>query len=179
MQDGVSSYHRYLQGDGNALEELVALYSDALIRFAACYVRNFADAEDIAEDSFVALILKKKHFKEDAALKAYLFKICRNKCLDFLRRNKRLTALEDWAKSEDAEALLARRDRDRILYAALGRISEQYRDILYLTYIEGFSADECTRILKKSNKQVYNLLHRAKEALRAQLEKGGFKHENL
>ena len=179
MQDGVRSYRRYLLGDGKALETLVAYYSDALIRFAACFMRNFSDAEDLAEETFIALILKRKTFDTDAELKAYLFKICRNKCLDHLRRKRRLAPLDERSASGDAEKLLLTRDRDRILYSAMSRIPAQYRDVLYLTYIEGFSTEECMRILKKSKKQVYNLLARAKNSLRAELEKGGFHYENL
>lgn len=56
---------------------------------------------------------------------------------------------------------------------------ENYRDVLYLTYYRGFSADEVKRAIGKSKKQVYNLLARSKTALKQILVKEGITHEDL
>ena len=54
----------------------------------------------------------------------------------------------------------------------------QYKDVLYLRYIDGFTLPELSRILKKNSKQVYNLLARAKPALKKLLnEEGVFNEE--
>ena len=180
QENGVSSYRRYLLGDTKALETLVAQYSDALVRFACCLLHDPAAAEDIAEDSFVALIVKRRHFKSDAHMRAYLFKTARNKCMDYLRAQRRNAPLEEYLVGEDVERTLAGRERARILYGAMNKLPAQYQGVLYLTYIEGFTAAECAHILKKTTKQIYNLLSRAKAALRNQLEKEGYRnYENL
>lgn len=62
MKNGVCSYHRYLQGDDDALELLVREYSDALVRYAYCFVQDWATAEDIMEETFIAIVLKPKRF---------------------------------------------------------------------------------------------------------------------
>ena len=59
------------------------------------------------------------------------------------------------------------------------RLAPQYREVLELTYFEGFTPAECAVILKKSGKQVYNLLARAKTSLKALLEKEGLDHEDV
>ena len=59
-ENGAEAYRRFLHGDRNALEELVRIYSDDLVRYVFLYVRNTALAEDIMEDTFASLIIKKK-----------------------------------------------------------------------------------------------------------------------
>ena len=51
--------------------------------------------------------------------------------------------------------------------------------LLYLTYYEGYGADDIARILRKTKKQIYNLLHRAKNSLKELLVKEGISHEDL
>lgn len=176
MQDsGESSYHRFLQGDRDALGELVSLYSDALVRFSYCFVRDLYAAEDIAEDCFVALITKKKIFEDGAHLRAYLFRCARNKSISRLRRR----APNAQPPVFDGEQFALDRERDRTVYECLMRLAPQYRDVLYLVYFEGFKPEECTAVLKRTKKQVYNLLARAKASLKQILIKEGIGDEKL
>ena len=56
MDNGASSYRRYLDGDEDAFGEIVKEYFDKLVFFVNRYVRNFAAAEDIAVDVFALLL---------------------------------------------------------------------------------------------------------------------------
>ena len=58
-------------------------------------------------------------------------------------------------------------------------LSSDYRQVLYLTFFEELSNTEAAKIMHKSNRQIENLLYRAKLALRSKLEKEGFKYERL
>jgi RNA polymerase sigma-70 factor (ECF subfamily) len=60
----------------------------------------------------------------------------------------------------------------------LNQLAPQYAEVLCLTYLEENSVDEVCLLLKKSKKQVYNLLARAKTALKPLLEKEGISYEN-
>ena len=181
MDNGASSYNRFLNGDNTALDELVALYSDALVGFALCIVGDADVAEDIAADTFARLVVKRKKFVEEAPFKAYLFKIARNKCIDYLRTSSHTCGDFDFEQlvGGNVEADVLKRERDRLLYSALAKLPAQYRDVLHLTYFEGFSVEEIRRIMKKSAKQVYNLLSRAKFSLKALLIKEGIGNEIL
>ncbi len=180
---GASSYHRFLQGDNLALEELVSAYSDELIRYAYCYVRNAAVAEDIMEDTFAALIVKRKKFTENASFKAYLFRIARNKSIDYLRSTRRtdvpLADLECVLKSDNLEREIEDRERKERIYACMQQLPKQYRGALYLVYFDGFSIEEARKIMGKSRKQLYNLLTRARANLKALLEKDGILYEDV
>ena len=58
-------------------------------------------------------------------------------------------------------------------------LNPDYRQVLYLTYFEELSNSEAARVMKKSCRQIENLLYRAKQALRSKLEKEGFEYERL
>ena len=179
---GLNGYLRFLKGDNAALEDTVRIYSDALVRFAYCYVKNSATAEDIMEDAFVKLLVKRKTFTEEEQLRAYLYKIVRNRCLDYLRAQKRLLSLDDYAEKlmgAGLENTLEKRERHRQVCVALEKLPKDYKEILLLSYFNGFSVVELCNGLGKTQKQVYNLLARAKKALGKQLKKEGFSYEDL
>lgn len=89
MDVGTEMYLQFLQGDESMLEKLVATYSDGLVAFAYCIVSDSAVAEDVVEDAFATLIVRRRHFSPKAKFKTYLYKIVRNKCLDYLRFHKK------------------------------------------------------------------------------------------
>ena len=93
MDNGASSYHRFLEGDESGLEELVEAYSDNLIFFINSFMNNLTLSEDLMSDTFLELILKKPRFVGDSSFKTYLFKIGRNKAFDCLRKQKRTLTL--------------------------------------------------------------------------------------
>lgn len=181
--NGAISYRRFLQGDQCALEELVRAYSDELYRYALCFVKNPAAAEDIMEDAFAVLLVKRKKFAENAPFKAYLFRIARNRCIDWLRAKNRterpLDDYENTLKCEDPEGEIAERERNERLYACMQKLPPQYRDVLHLVYLDGFTQEETRKILGKNRKQLYNLLERAKRSLKLILEKEGNDYDGL
>ena len=180
--DGVGSYRRYLQGDESALEELVSAYGDTLVRFAYCFVRDSYQAEDIVQDAFATLIFKRRHFSDCENFRAYLYKIVRNKCMDKLRFSRKRVPLEDLENvliSADAEKDAVQRERNEKLYACLQSLPSQYAEVLYLVYIDGEKPQTASKILRKSEKQTYNLLARAKTALKEKLLKEGISYEDL
>ena len=180
MDDGASSYHRFLNGDEKAFEEIVMLYSDSLVCFAYCFVHDSETAEDIAADTFAALLVKRRRFAPKALFKTYLYRIARNKCMDYLRKARKFCPLNDAETllSSDSEREFFRRERDRKLYLCMQNLPAQYRDVLYLVYIDGFSVPEVCTIMGKNAKQVYNLLARAKAELKKLLINEGL-DENL
>ncbi|MGN0813636.1 MAG: RNA polymerase sigma factor [Candidatus Coproplasma sp.] len=160
---------------------LIAEYSDELIRFACCFTHDFSAAEDVAEDAFAELVFRKKHFPCKQAFKAYLYKTARSKCIDRLRENKRNVALDGTAaiKSEDGEEDFFKAAQKKELYDCIASLPTQYGEALCLCYIDGFSVDELCAILKCNKKRVYNLLSRAKAALKPLLIERGIFYENL
>ncbi len=181
-ETGESSYRRFLQGDHDALENLIRTYSDPLVRFAYGYVKNASVAEDMMEESFAALFLKPRKIWDDSHLRAWLYRVTRSKCMDYLRRHRREVPLEDVENvlaCGDTQEDVFRQERNRTLYLCLQTLPGQYREVLQLAYFDRFSVEEICRIMGKTPKQVYNLLNRAKAALKDRLHQEGITHEDL
>ncbi len=173
---GTQLYLQYLQGEKENLSQLVKMYSDGLVRFCYCFVHDSAVSEDIMEETFAAIIVSRRHFVPKATFKAYLYKIARNKCIDYLRFNKKFVPLSDMENVlsfDDVDNCVSQRETNRALYRCLQQLPKQYRDVLQLSYLEGFGVAEICQILRKNVKQVYNLLSRAKSALKILLVKEG------
>lgn len=182
MDYGLQCYTRFLHGDETGLEDLVREYGDSLVRFAYCFLKDSAAAEDVMEDTFTTLVVKRKKFEGRAQFRTYLFRIARNKCVDHLRARKRLVPLCDFENvlhGADPERDAMRSLRNETLYRCIEGLPAPYRESLLLFYFEGFSVAEISLILKKSRKQVYNLLARAKTTLKEFLSKEGINDAKL
>lgn len=181
-ENALRSYNQFLQGDPDALGALVRTYSDALTRYAYCYLNDSALAEDVMEETIAMLIFRRRRFDDATHFIAYLYKTARNKSIDLLRRRGRevpLSDIENVLSSGGVEQELIRRQRNETLYRSLQDLPQQYREVLYLTYFEDLGTEAICRIMGRSRKQVYNLHTRAKSALRELLEKEGVTHEDL
>ena len=176
MDVSTELYLQYVSGNTDALQQLVEMYSDGLVRFAYCFVASSAVAEDIMEDTFATVIATKRRFSPRATFKTYLYKIARNKCLDYIRFHKKFVPLcdvENVLVFNDVEADAEKREEKRVLYKCLQQLPREYRDVLQLTYLEGFDTQQVCSIMRKNTKQVYNLLARAKLSLKTLLKKEG------
>ncbi|MCH5200671.1 MAG: RNA polymerase sigma factor [Oscillospiraceae bacterium] len=189
MDTGAEAYRRYLDGDDGGLAELIRLYRDGLVLYLNGITDDMGAAEELMEDTFVKLAVKKPRFGGKSSFKTWLYAIGRNMALDWLRKNgrertERLSQLpEDIAYMNGAaaqpELCYMREERDAAVQRALSRLSPDYGSVLYLSYFEGFTNEEIRTIMNKNGRQVENLLYRAKQALKAQLEKEGFVYEEL
>lgn len=179
MDHGASSYRRYLNGDEEAFHEIVKEYFDNLVFFIDRYVNDYATAEDIALDVFTQLVVSKHRYDFRVSLKTYLFMIGRSRALDYIKhRSKRptveLSEVNQVTTDEPSlEDMLLTDERKHAVNKALAQLSEEMQLVVHLVYFEGLSPNETARVLKKNRKQVYNLLYRAKTALRTILEEEG------
>ena len=89
MDNGASSYLRFLNGDDDAFAPIVRDYKDGLILYIDSFIHNLSIAEDLMEDTFVKLATKRPVFHNDSAFKTWLYAIARNLALDWCRQNAR------------------------------------------------------------------------------------------
>lgn len=183
MDNGAENYRRYLAGEDEGLVALITAYQAPLYRFLVGYVRDEHVAEELTEEVFFRLAVKKPHFGGNAAFRTWLFSIGRNLSLDHLRRQKRRAEIP----FTDAEPLLSlydnvadmyeQKERIRQLHDALAKLPAREREALHLTYFAGLSCAAVGEIVGKNRRGVENLLYRARKRLKAELEKGGFVYE--
>lgn len=179
MDNGASSYRRFLDGDESGLTDIVNMYGDSLMLFINSFVNNISLAEEIMEDVFMELVVKKHKFKEESSFKTYLFKIGKNKAFNVIKRNKKCTYIED-AEIEDEKMIednVIKTEEQKHIHSALKKLPKDYKTVLYLIYFEDMSYNEIEKVMKKNNKQVKNLAYRARIALKEILGKEGFSYE--
>ncbi len=86
MENGASSYRRFLDGDDSGFVEIVRDYKDGLILYLSSFTGDIYLAEELAEDTFVKLGIKKPRFSGRSSFRTWLYAIGRNAAIDRLRR---------------------------------------------------------------------------------------------
>ena len=179
MDNGASSYRRFLDGDERAFDRITEELFYPLVFFIDRYVQDIHTAEDIAMDVFSELIVHRHRYHFKVSLKTYLFMLGRSRALDCLRHRKVMNTVElsEAVQVDDGspalEELVLTDERKRAVNDALAQLPEQLRTAVHLIYFENLSYEEAAKVMKKNRKQVDNLLYRAKKELRIILGKDG------
>jgi RNA polymerase sigma-70 factor (ECF subfamily) len=184
MDNGESSYRRFLAGDDSGMVELVRDFKDGLMLYLSSYTGDISTAEDCVQDTFIKLAVKKPHFSGKSSFKTWLYTIGRNIAVDHTRRffRHRKVYLDDCttlADEADLEQSYLVSEQKIALRHSLRQLKKEYQQALHLSYFEGFSNAETAQIMGKTVKQVENLLYNARKALKTELEKEGFSYEKL
>lgn len=170
-------YKSYLSGDEKAFDDVLNALRNSLTLFINRYVRSLAVAEDLAIDTFMELIVHKHRYNFKVKLKTYLFTIGKRKALDFLKHQNKFEIVNiddyDRADLQSLEDSVIRSEESKAVYSAIDTLPEDMKTAVYLFYIEDLSYKETAKVIKKSVKQVDNLLYRGKNILKKRLELEG------
>lgn len=184
MEQSTLDYKCFLSGDPEGLCRIIRDYKDGLILYLNTIVQNLTVAEELTEDTFVKLVVKRPRFASDSSFKTWLYAIGRNAAYSYLRCNKQIhIPLENCPELTDAEEDLERRyilkERQKTLHNSMKKLKPEYCQVLWLIYFEGFSQKETARILGKTVHSVETLVYRARQALKTKLLEEGFIYEDL
>jgi len=180
MDNGASSYRRFLDGNDEGMYELVRDYKDGLIYFLNSIVGNVHTAEDIAEDVFIKLAIKKPRYNGKASFRTWLYTIGRNLALNHLKRLSRHPeeSVEEQAEfasdEEDLYDAVVRKEEYRKLHEAIKKLKPAQAEVLTLHYFEEMSTEEIGQILGKKKHAVEEMLSRARKALKEIMEVDGY-----
>ncbi len=78
MENGAVNYNRFLDGDKDGMTEIIREYKDGLALYLNSFVRNICLAEELMEETFVSLVMKKPKYSGKSSFKTWLFAIGRN-----------------------------------------------------------------------------------------------------
>ena len=183
MDNGASSYRRFLEGDDDGFVSIIDEYMDGLLFYLNSLVGDIHISEDLTEDTFVKIITKKPRFSGRSSFKTWLYTIGRNTAVDYLKKKSKCRSipLQDCVQISGDEISLEnsyiREERKIIVHRALKRLKPEYRQIIWLIYFEGFNNKEASVIMKKSIHNIETLIYRARRSLKSELEKEGFIYE--
>jgi RNA polymerase sigma factor (sigma-70 family) len=151
-------------GDDDAMTEIDRRYRDRLL----AYVRRMsagADAEDVVQDVLARAYLSLRADDRPMALRAWLYRVAHNRCLDLLRRpapvltdNPELGARPGLTLGEQ----VAGRERLRQVVADIQGLPDQQRSALIIRELEGLSYEELAEALETTVPAIKSLLVRAR-----------------
>jgi RNA polymerase sigma-70 factor, ECF subfamily len=182
---------RLQAGDDSAVHELAERYGSRIFQLAMRYMKNREDAEEVVQDVLMKVYRKVDHFRGDAALSSWIYRITFNTAMSRLRTSKQARAADqerdraiaaaeaggedrastrqqaDWSRMPDEE-LLRLQLRDAVA-TAIAELPEIYRAPLVLRDIEGLSTEEASTRLHLKDQTLKSRLHRGRLMLRERL----------
>lgn len=173
--------------DSSAVSELSAIYGSQIQQLAYRYLRNWEDAEEVAQDVLLKVYRKIDAFRGDAALSSWIYRITFNTAMSRLRvgRARRQDEVQardlvvseagdrqaaesaDWSALADDQVLRA--EMRRRLIDALTKLPTVYRVPVLLRDIQGLSTEEASAVLRVKPQTLKSRLHRGRLILREHL----------
>lgn len=175
-------YYDFLDGKKEAFDEIVERYRKDLILFLMRYVKNYEIAEDLAQDTFLYILTSRKEYDFNCTMKTYLYTIAKCRAINYLHKKKMLPLDENYVGNQTDyqcidDNLLKEEERKRIK-EAMKKLKKEYQIVIYLRDFEKLRYQEIAKTLNKTMSQTKMLIHRARKALRKELEKDGYKCKN-
>jgi RNA polymerase sigma-70 factor (ECF subfamily) len=166
-------------GDRQSLEALLERHQAQVYRFGMKMCRDPEDAQDVLQDTLLAMARSVRDFRGASSISTWLYTIARSFCIKKRRRSKfapepersldteaapEASRLPDSAR--DPEEVLAGKRVRSALETAIGALEPKYREVLLLRDVEGLSAPEVAEVLGVTVQAVKSRLHRARLAVR-------------
>jgi RNA polymerase sigma-70 factor, ECF subfamily len=170
---------RVLAGEIELFEILMRRYNQRLYRVARAILANDGEAEDVMQDAYVRAYAHLGQFAGQARFSTWLTRIAVYEALARARRGRRLVQIEDLSPGKEdsmqstergPEQRAIQRNLQGLLEAAIDALPESFRAVLVLREVEGLSTAETAESLGISESLVKTRLHRARAALRNDME---------
>lgn len=146
--------------------ELYNRQKNTVYRLCFAYMKNYADAEDALQETFIRLVRRAPVFENETHEKAWLIRTASNVCKNMLRSpRRRAENIEDYRELRAADDAAG----NDVLNAVLA-LPEKYKTAVYLYYYEGYSSVEIARMLQKPQSTVRTYLGKARELLKSELD---------
>ena len=158
-------------------ERLFKEHKNLVYNLALQYCQNTEDAEEITQDVFFKVYQKLHSFKNEANIKTWIYRICINTSLDFIKSKYALRRGLNLQKNRTSEipfqnqnfnhpgAELEQKEGLKRLFQAINQLPENQKTVIILLKIEQNSSKETAEIMETSTKAVESLFQRAKTNL--------------
>ena len=163
-------------GERDAYRVLVRRYQDMLFRHAVRMTSDHDVAVDLVQASFVKAYSNISRCRDPERFGAWVFRILANACKDHLKSKRRKdVSIEDQTHLADASvnpaADLERTQLRQMLSQAVAGLPPSLREAFILKHVEGRSYEEMAEMLEVSVPALKMRVHRAREALKEQLDR--------
>jgi RNA polymerase sigma-70 factor (ECF subfamily) len=169
--------HAAQAGDARAFGELYERYRQPLYRYCLARSSSPHEAEDLVSDVFLRAMESLARYRDQGLpFIAFLYRVARNAAIDRSRKDKGSSLFDmviEPRSSVDIEADAARASDMDLVLGALRKIKPEYREVILLRFVEGYSAADVAKLLDKAEKAIWNLQQRGLERLRNELQRSG------
>lgn len=174
------------KGNVEAFEELIKDYKKTAYNIALRIMRNVEDAEDASQEALIKIFKNISSFNMESTFKVWMYRIIVNTCIDFKRRKNISTVSIDETmdlgsgrevqreisdESYNPDALIERNYNTQLVNDAINALEDDFKTIIILRDIKGFTYDEVSQILNCNLGTVKSRLSRARKKLKEILEK--------
>lgn len=159
--------------DPQVFGELYLLYVQPVFRYLYSRIGSFPEAEDATAQTFLAALERFPNYRHDGFFASWLFAIARNKSMDYFRRQRKQTSLDE-ADFIPTETNLLQQVIKTEQIAALEKLidvlPEEERELIRLRYVAELSFAEIGHLLRQKEDTVKKSLYRLLARLKNQLE---------
>jgi RNA polymerase sigma-70 factor (ECF subfamily) len=163
-------------GDAEAYGMLYEQYTEVIFRYVYSHLEGRLDAEDLTEEIFLrAWRALPKYDERGLPFSAFLFRIARNSLIDYYRQRKSVQSIEDielQSHEPGPEEMVETYITNHNLRETIGKLREDYRNVLIFRFLSGLSPEETAQVMQRSVGAVRVLQHRALSALKDLMERG-------
>lgn len=167
--------HAAQAGDARAFGELYERYRQPLYRYCLARSSSPHEAEDLVSEVFLKAMESLARYRDQGLpFIAFLYRVARNAAIDRTRKERSTSLFEmtvEPRSGHDVEGDAARASDMDVVLVALRRIKPEYREVILLRFVEGYSAADVAKLLDKAEKAIWNLQQRGLERLRAELRR--------
>lgn len=172
-------------GDIEAFEQLIIGCQKKVFNIAYRMLGNYDDANELAQEVFLKAFRSIKSFKGDSLFSTWIYKVTTNACLDEIRKrkNKTVVSLDEKIECNDQEVKRQIPDNaptpdmefeanelKRVLNRAIEQLPDDYKSVVVLRDIQGFSYEEIARIIDCPSGTVKSRINRGRQVLKKILQ---------
>lgn len=184
LDEDIELMLEFKKGDVSAFKELMGRYETRLLNFIYRFVGSKTDAEDLAQEVFLRVYKARDRYEPKAKFSTWLYKIATNLCINYKKRQKKITIPLDKIVTSDGEEIIReipdpyhlppdvsaeKEETNQKIRSILFSLPEIQRVALILCIYEEKSYDEISKILHRSIPSIKFLLFRARKNLRDKL----------
>ncbi len=170
---------RCIAGDEYSIEMFVRQHEIGVFRLAISILRDRSEANEVAQETFIAALKSLPSYQERSSLKAWVYTIALNISRSRLRKRKVLEKLKgslsalfqvEAQKHSSPEDAVIQTEKEAAIWNALNELDEKHRIVTVLRYFQSLHTTEIAEILSISEGTVHSRLHTARERLRIALQ---------
>ncbi len=176
---------KVIDGEKKAFEELMRKYNKKMYNYVLRMVRDEETAVELTQEFFLKIYKLLYTYNFMYKFSTWAYRICYNLVIDHIRKNKTYVAslekdisakgmieTENYTK-ENSQNILEKEELKEFIWKSLDCVSEKYRELILLRYINGLKYNEIAETTGLPIGTVKNRIFKAKKLLKKEIEKNG------